>query len=407
MNGSASSPVVEDGTIYIGGFGSDYQSSIHSVQKDNSETGIRGSIYALEASTGELKWEFGTHKAVWSSPSYENGKIYAGDLSGTVYSIDASSGEKLWEFKSPNPVFSSPTSSGSNIYYGTRDMDAHQLSEDGEFFLYSLSAEDGTVDWKKEMDQGVFGSPAVVNGTIYVGDQNGTVHAIESSTGGTEWSFEVRGNEDSGDPAQRFGLVLSPTVDDGVVYVPSYNGILYGLDASDGEEIWNASVNGIVASSPAVTDDSVYIGNYHGEFYSIDKQTGEIRWKSTVNKVSKSSPAVTENTVVFGDEDGVMYGLSRETGEVAWSYSTSTPILSSPAVADGRVYFSDMDAVYAIGEQKDGTSLPRGVSNSGKTGGMKLWSWDGSESFPFNFCNQMEYRHTRWVWNDTCRLIAY
>jgi outer membrane protein assembly factor BamB len=200
------------------------------------------------------------------------------------------------------------------------------------------------------MDQGVYGSLAVVNGTVYVGDQNGTVYAIDGSSGATEWKFEIRGDETAEDPAKRFGVVNSPAVKNGVVYAVSYNGVVYALKSRTGEEIWNTSTGGLVASSPAVDGQSVYLGNYDGEVYSISRSTGRVEWRRKVSdgRISKSSPAVAGDTVVVGGVDGYLYSLGSETGERRWSYEASSPILSSAAVVNGNVYFSDSNGVYVV-----------------------------------------------------------
>jgi outer membrane protein assembly factor BamB len=50
-------------------------------------------------------------------------------------------------------------------------------------------------------------SPAVVNGVVYVGDNNGTYYALNASSGAKLWSFQTDGNFETSSPAVVNGVV--------------------------------------------------------------------------------------------------------------------------------------------------------------------------------------------------------
>ena len=56
-------------------------------------------------------------------------------------------------------------------------------------------------------------------------------------------------------------LYSSPAVVDGVVYVGSDDGNVYALNASSGAKLWNYTTGGDVYSSPAVVGGVVYVGS--------------------------------------------------------------------------------------------------------------------------------------------------
>lgn len=65
---AASSPLVDDnGILYIGS--------------------TDGSLYALDASTGEPQWEFETADSVWSPPLLDTGTIYIGSNDNTLSTL--------------------------------------------------------------------------------------------------------------------------------------------------------------------------------------------------------------------------------------------------------------------------------------------------------------------------------
>ena len=79
-----SSPTVANGIVYIGGW------------YDLSFT-IKGSLYAINAATGNLVWEKLLSTGISSSPCVANGKLYitADDLK--IHAVEAASGASLWE----------------------------------------------------------------------------------------------------------------------------------------------------------------------------------------------------------------------------------------------------------------------------------------------------------------------
>ncbi len=97
--------------------------------------------------------------------------------------------------------------------------------------------------WRFTTGISVISSPAVVDGVVYVGSDDGNLYAIEAATGSERWRFTTGDQVNS-----------SPAVVDGVVYVGSDDGNLYAVEAATGSERWRFTTGGEVGSSPAVVD---------------------------------------------------------------------------------------------------------------------------------------------------------
>ena len=69
---SLSSPAVANGVVYIGS------------DDDN--------VYALNASTGALLWQYTTGNSVSSSPAVADGVVYVGSNDDNMYALNASTG---------------------------------------------------------------------------------------------------------------------------------------------------------------------------------------------------------------------------------------------------------------------------------------------------------------------------
>jgi alcohol dehydrogenase (cytochrome c) len=70
-----------------------------------------GAIRALDATTGQLRWEFPLHTAPWSGVlSTGGGLVFSGSDEGNFYALDAASGKPLWDFQTGGAIAANPVS---------------------------------------------------------------------------------------------------------------------------------------------------------------------------------------------------------------------------------------------------------------------------------------------------------
>jgi outer membrane protein assembly factor BamB len=192
--------------------------------------------------------------------------------------------------------------------------------------------------WKNPIGiyEGGPSSPAVVNGVVYFGSDDGNVYALNASTGAKLWSFATGGEVGS-----------SPAVVNGVVYIGGA-GNVYALNASTGSKLWSFATGVEVDSSPAVVNGVIYFGSRDGTVYALNAGTGAKLWSFTTGNIVDSSPAVANGVVYVGSEDNNLYALNASTGAKLWSFKTGGTVISSPAVANGVVYVGSTAGVYAL-----------------------------------------------------------
>lgn len=208
--GIDASPAVADGTVYV-----PCESSV---------------FYALDAADGSLEWEGAIDGGVVSSPavadvsggSSESGgaTVYVGARGG-ILAMDADDGSTEWHFDAGSGVTSSPAVVGSDGAGDSSESDGATVyfgSYDGN--VYALDATEGTEQWSFQTGNYVDSSPAVIDGVVYVGSEDGNVYALDAAEGTELWSHEV-GSENG-------GVYPSPAVTGGTVYVGG-NGWVYAL----------------------------------------------------------------------------------------------------------------------------------------------------------------------------------
>ncbi len=178
------------------------------------------------------------------------------------------------------------------------------------------------VVWRQTVGNYLKSSPAVVDGTVFVGSHARTVSALDIDDGTEQWTVETDGSVFGG-----------PTVVDRTVYVGTEEG-LYAITAVDGSIEWRTTDLWNIRSQPTVRDDTVYVGSDDTHVYALDIETGTVLWQSQSLGGHHSqilcSPAVVDDTVVVGTGDRAVVALDAETGtHVGREDCTSVPLAPS------------------------------------------------------------------------------
>jgi outer membrane protein assembly factor BamB len=100
-----------------------------------------------------------------------------------------------------------------------------------------------------------------------------------------------------------------PAVADGTVYFGDENGKVYALDAATGRPRWIYTSGDYGLSGPTVTDGVVYVSSEFGKVYALDGATGRLRWIYTTGEMQDSGPAVVHGTVYVGSDDAKVFAL--------------------------------------------------------------------------------------------------
>jgi glucose dehydrogenase len=70
-----------------------------------------GAIRALQAETGEIRWEFKLHSAPWAGVMSTAGSlVFAGSDEGNFFALNAQTGKPLWEFQTGGSITANPIS---------------------------------------------------------------------------------------------------------------------------------------------------------------------------------------------------------------------------------------------------------------------------------------------------------
>jgi outer membrane protein assembly factor BamB len=164
-----------------------------------------------------------------------------------------------------------------------------------------------------------------------------------------KWTFQTSG-----------GIYASPVVSRGRIYVNSADGTLYALNLQ-GRVLWTSQVGrhldgALHASSPAIgPDGTVYLaGCIHcnsydrsappeGILYALTPG-GQLKWNLTISNSGEgvdtlTSPTIGPDGTIYVSDVGFRVVAVSPDGTLKWQFRTNGEVVGSPAVApDGTVY---------------------------------------------------------------------
>ncbi len=203
--------------------------------------------------------------------------------------------------------------------------------------------------WFFEYDtqRGQEGEPVVVDGVMYVSTAWSKVYALDAATGEQVWKYDPQVPGEAGPKGCCDVVNRGVAVEDGRVFIGTFDGRLAALDAATGAELWvvdtvdNHAMDYTSTGAPRVAKGKVIIGNggsergVRGYVTAYDVATGEQAWRFYI---VPGEPGVEDGEV----SDAPLEEMARET----WSGDTYWKGGGGGAPWDSIVYDEEFDALY-------------------------------------------------------------
>ena len=297
-------------------------------------------VYTWDAKLWTDIFQYHTSQPIVSSPvvDTQNGYIYTASTDGTISFMEDQCIGRAFE--------PSVCTTGVLINLGTA-VESSPAIENGIMYvggdngvLYAVDIHTRSVLWSLQTGGKIYSSPAVANGTVVVGSEDEHIYVANAQTGALDYSYAVGSRVDS-----------SPAIDGTTAYVGTRTGYLYAVSLActvSCKPLWRTKTGGPVVSSPAVANGRIFVGSDDGKLYALTESNGKVSWTVTTGGGVESSPSVANGLVYFGSDDGRIYvanaaGCGSTSCSPLWSSLTGGAITSEPAVADGRVFVGSSD----------------------------------------------------------------
>lgn len=224
-------------------------------------------IYAFDSASGKMKWKYGTadeggSKCVFNS---DETVVYCGTDDKSLRALNPADGSLIWKFSTGGAVTSSTrVGADGTLFFGCLDG-----------YFYAVKP-DGSLKWKKNMNEEIWSSPALLEGgkAVFIGsmaEDSANVFSLDGQTGDIIWEYKT------GEP-----VFSSPAVshDNKAVFFCSFDANCYAFNTESGRQLWMFEGDSAFQSSPAVSklDGTLFVGSSQGNIYALESSTGKLKW---------------------------------------------------------------------------------------------------------------------------------
>lgn len=294
--------------------------------------GTSATITALDAETGAVVWEFDVIEDpdIWGNPDLNSG-------GGVWYPATIDPARGIAYFGTGNPY---PFPGADGFPNGSSRPGDNRWTVS----IIALDIETGELVWgEQHVPHDLFDRDAMITARVDVeveGEERalaistgklGVLFGLDADTGEQLWRTEV-GIHDNDDLTEIDGETL--------VYPGSLGGVQTPIAIADGT-IFTCVVNApSLYSGPEETSYgfNVQLGSANSELVAVDAVTGEIDWTVELEGDAFGGATVAGDLVFTSTWSGIVLALDRETGDEVWRYEADGGINGWITVTADELY---------------------------------------------------------------------
>ncbi len=340
-------------------------------------------FYALRAEDGSTIWRFETLAAVQSEPLYDAAEdvVYFGANDGALYKVRASDGELLWRFATNAEIARRPALRDGVVYI----VNANDT-------LVAINAKSGALRWHQHrtpaagMEVAGYAGPALGRDKVYAAFSDGIVSAYSLEDGSEQWpsvdlGVEAEQASSNGDVPRYLDVDTTPVLDKissgPVVFVGSYAGGVYALDAENGTRAWvNDKATGVTelvlwqqpahpsrsGRGPDVPARKILLASSGlNGLWGLDPNDGRTLWRRSLPEGGVTAPVPIEGAVLVGTTRYGIFLFSPLDGAMIDGIETGNGFAMTPAAYGKRAYVvTNGGQLLGLGVQTPKISGPKG-----------------------------------------------
>ncbi len=316
-------------------------------------------LYALRAEDAGILWRFETLSSVQCEPLYDakEDTLYFGSNDGALYKVAAEDGKLIWRFNTNAEVARRPVIRNGVVYV----VNANDT-------LVAMEAETGRLKWHQHrtpafgMEVAGYAGPALGRDKVYAAFSDGVVQAYSLEDGSEQWptvDLAAEAEQSAGGDVPRYlDVDTTPLFDrvasGAVVYVASYSGGAFALDAENGTRVWaNDKVTGANSlvmweqpSHPRRDGDGpdyparklLLASSGLTGLWALDPNDGHTVWRRNLPEGGMTAPEPIEGALLVGTTRYGLFLFSPLDGGVIDGIATGNGFAMTPAAYGRRAF---------------------------------------------------------------------
>lgn len=286
-----------------------------------------GTVHAISATNGKILWSAKVSEDGFvGSPSVQGNHLWCATSEGLAC-IDISTHSKTWSTTIPSMV---PGSLGLAAK-ANGDLIAVIGAKDGQ--IRGFDAKTGKVLWAYETGDtqyGVNGDIRISHGHALAAGCDSTLHVVDIETGKALQQVPL-GSPCGGSVGADWPLAIVGTHEAGIC----------AIDMSQGKTLWGGMGDGKdLFATAAIANDLVVMSGRGGTIFGLNRSNGKELWQLPAEGEVQGCILIAGDKILVGDLAGTLQLLTRRDGKLLSSYSVGSGILAAPVIGPDAFYIT-------------------------------------------------------------------
>ncbi len=309
----------------------------------------RATVTAIAMNTGAVLWSQDltppnerSDDASGGGLSISGSTLYVTSAFGTISALDTASGTVRWTQALEAPATAAPTVEGNRVYV---------VSTDG--VARAIDARTGKVEWLIAGAPNITGltggsGPVIDGRKVVLPMASGELISVLKQTGIRVWGTSVAGERVGRAYSLFDGITADPVLVGNTIYTGNPQGKVVAIDADTGARDWTAGEGAYGPVWPA--GGSLFLISDEARLVRLDARTGETVWAEQLPYFENDNPrrhrtitahfgpVLAGGRLLVASDDGLMRGFDPASGSVVDTTEIPSGAAAAPIVVNGVAF---------------------------------------------------------------------
>lgn len=280
-------------------------------------------VVRVSISTGNTAWKTEAGFKLSAGAGAGAGLVLAGGGKGELLALDLATGQQRWKVSLSSEVTGQLLAVGDRI-----------IARSGDGRVHGLDAADGSKKWLYSRNLPILslrgsGGMVVRDDVVYTGFPGGKLVALNATNGAQLWEATVALPRGATELERVADVMGRPVVDERQVCAVAYQGRVACFDRRNGAPLWARDTSS--NSGLAMDERNVYVTDDKDAVTAYDKIGGRAGWRQEkLARRQVTAPLALGAWVVVADGEGYVHVLSSEDGSFVARVKVDSSVMTAP-----------------------------------------------------------------------------